>query len=115
VVETQNFLASMLVDSLAPDVDPGGQMQIRYKPEETPATLAAKKSYLGRVFLDWAAYPLVETEHLDAPVGGYIVRFQDLRFASPGRNGPAPLSCAVELDKNLNVVSESVGSRSRAR
>jgi inner membrane protein len=113
VVETQNFFASMLVDSLTPDVDPGGQMQILYKPEETPATLAAKKSYLGRVFLDWAKYPVVETEHLDSPPGGYIIRFQDLRFASPGRNGRTPLSCAVQLDENLDVVSESFGSRSR--
>ena len=40
----------MLVDSLTPDVDPEGAMHIHYKPEETPATLAAKKSYLGRVF-----------------------------------------------------------------
>jgi len=90
-------------------------MRIHYKPEETAATLAAKKSYLGRVYLDWAKYPLVETEHLDAPPGGYIIRFQDLRFASPGYGGRTPLSCSVELDENLNVVSESFGPRSRPR
>ena len=115
VAETQNFFASMLVDSLTPDVDPQGEMQIHYKPEETPATLAAKKSYLGRVFLDWAKYPIVETEHLDAPPGGYIIRFQDLRFASLARTGRAPLSCSVELNENLNVVSESFGSRPRRK
>src|SRR5208337_2633373 len=62
VVETPNFFATMDVDSLAPEVDPEAQMQIRYKPEETPVTLAAKKTYLGRVYLSWAQYPLTETE-----------------------------------------------------
>ena len=57
VVETQNFFALAMVDSLTPEVDPDGDMQIVYKPEETPVTLAAKRSYLGRVYLDWAQYP----------------------------------------------------------
>src|SRR5207247_98719 len=48
VVETQNFYALTVVDSLGPEVDPDGDMRIRYKPEETPVTLAAKRSYLGR-------------------------------------------------------------------
>jgi inner membrane protein len=115
VVETPGFFASMPVDSLTPEVDPDGQMQIHYKPEETPTTLAAKKSYLGRVFLDWAKYPLLETEHLDDPPRGSVVRFQDLRFASAGRSGHTPLSCSVELDGNLDVVRESFGSRSRRK
>ncbi len=64
VVETPAFFATMDVDSLAPEVDPEAQMQIRYKPEETPVTLAAKKTYLGRVYLSWAQYPITETEQL---------------------------------------------------
>jgi inner membrane protein len=104
VVETRSFFATMLVDSNTSDVDPGGAMQIRYKPEETPATLAAKKSYLGRVYLDWAKYPITETETLDQ---GYIVRFEDLRFGSPG-SARNVLGAGVELDHNLNVVSEVV-------
>jgi inner membrane protein len=54
VAETPAFFATMDVDSVAPEVDPEGAMQIRYKPEETPATLAAKRSYLGQVYLSWA-------------------------------------------------------------
>jgi inner membrane protein len=110
VVETQNFFATMLVDSSAPEVDPEGRMRIRQKPEETPVTLAAKRSYLGRVYLDWAKYPITETE----PVGtGYFVRFRDLRYNYPGQARPGVLSAGVELDRNLNVVSESFGSRKR--
>ena len=59
---------------------PKARLEIRYKPEETPVTLAAKKSYLGRVYLDWAQYPITETETLSSPESGYIVNFQDLRF-----------------------------------
>ena len=89
VVETQNFFASMLVDSSVPDVDPEGHMRIRYKPEETPVTLAAKRSYLGRVYLYWADYPITETEQLPR---GYIVRFRDLRYDDPERERRAPLT-----------------------
>jgi len=108
VVETRNFFATMLVDSSVPDVDPEGQMRIRYKPEETPVTLAAKKSYLGRVYLDWAKYPITETEEIESPPG-YIVRFTDLRFDYPGRTGHSPLSAGVQLDRNSKVVREWFG------
>ena len=110
VVETQDFFAVMLVDSLTPEVDPGGEMQVFYKPQETAVTLAAKNSYLGRVYLDWAQYPMVETEQLPE---GYLVRFRDLRYAYPGSKGRSVLGSSVELDRNLNVVAENVGRRSQ--
>jgi inner membrane protein len=112
VVETPAFFALTVVDSLTPEVDPDGEMEIRYKPEETPVTLAAKKSYTGRAFLDWAQYPITETEALSAQVGGYIVRFTDLRYSgSLGvlgrmRGRRSPLGQAVMLDKNLHVVGD---------
>ncbi len=109
VVETPNFYADTLVDSLTPEVDPDGRMQLHYKPEETPVTLAAKKSYLGRVYLDWAKYPITETEVMDS--GGYMVRFRDLRFDYPGRSGRGILDAGVELDRNLDVVREGFGAR----
>lgn len=109
VVETPAFFALAPVDSLAPEVDPEGRLEIRYKPEETPVTLAAKNSYAGRVFLDWAKYPITETETLQPPQEGYIVLFQDLRFAGitiAGRPSGRALSRAVKIDKNLHVVGD---------
>jgi inner membrane protein len=101
----------MNVNSLTPEVDPEGRMQIRYKPEETPVTLAAKKSYLGRVYLDWAQYPVTETEHVnDGPIA-YVVRFRDLRYAYPGQSARATLGGMVFLDRNLQVVEERFGMR----
>lgn len=114
VVETPAFFALAPVNSSAPEVDPEGEMELRYKPEETPVTLAAKRSYLGRVYLDWAQYPITETEELSGEQGGYIVHFQDLRFvqvpsAVNGDRGRRVLGAAIELDKNLHVVGDVFG------
>jgi inner membrane protein len=114
VVETPAFFALAPVNSLGPEVDPGDELEIVYKPEETDATLAAKRSYLGRVYLDWAAYPTTETEKLEIEQGGYIVRLIDLRFVQ----GPSAirsrrrrtLSAAIELDKDLQVVGDVYGT-----
>jgi inner membrane protein len=115
VIETAGFFALARVDSLAPEVDPDGQMVIHPKPLETPITLAAKRSYLGSVFLDWAQYPVTGTETLEGPEGGYIVHFQDLRFADVRTNlsqerGRTVLGAAVELDKNLRVIGDVYGT-----
>ncbi len=108
IVETENFFEAMDVDTLAGEVDPRRRAVMLYKPEETPITLAAKKSQLGRVFLDWARYPYVQTEVLEAPESGFIVRMQDLRFAYPWMKA-VPLSVSIRLDRKLNVVSQRMG------
>ena len=113
VVETQDFFATMMVDSSIPEADPSGQMQIRRKPEETSVTLAAKGSYLGRVYLDWAQYPVAETEQVGSPRAAYIVRFRDLRYYDPNQTRRNLLGASVAIDRNLNVVRESFGSRGR--
>jgi inner membrane protein len=113
VVETPAFFALVPVNSMGPEIDSEDQIDIRYKPEETPITLAAKKSYMGRVYLDWAQYPVTETEPLQSPHQGYIVRFQDLRFVQlPGpfnRGGRKALGAGVQLDQNLHVVGDVFG------
>jgi inner membrane protein len=113
VVETQDFFATMMVDSSIPEADPAGQMQIRRKPDETPVTLAAKRSYLGRVYLDWAQYPVTETEQVESPRAAYIVRFRDLRYYDPNQTRRNLLGASVEIDRDLNVVRQSFGSRGR--
>jgi len=119
VVEAPAFFATMDVDSVTPEVDPQAQIQIHYKPEETPVTLAAKKTYLGRVYLSWAQYPLTETEQLQNDPGAsaraaYVVRFRDLRYDYPGRNARAALGAAVLLTRDLQVVDERFGIGSAA-
>ena len=109
VVETKAFFGLADVDSLKPEVDPAGNMEIRYKPEETPMTTAAKNTFLGRVYLDWAKFPITETEVLAE--GGYVVRFEDLRFEQPGMHSVRkPLACGIVLDRDLGVVKEFFGA-----
>ena len=107
VVETPNLCALPVVNSRVPEVDPDGTMQVLDKPEETPVTLAAKGSRLGRVYFDWARFPVTQTEPL--PDGGYLVRFYDLRFAGAWRGGNPPLSAGVVLDRKLRVIEEFFG------
>jgi inner membrane protein len=119
VAETPVFFATMDVDSLTPEVDPEAQMQIHYKPEETPVTQAAKKTSLGRVYLSWAQYPITETELLDNdPVNNahaaYVVRFRDLRYNYPGSASTA-LGAVVLLTRDLQVADERFGIRSTSR
>jgi inner membrane protein len=121
VVETQNFFALAPVDSLQPEVNPGSaddaDIRILYKPEDTPITLAARNSYLGRVYLDWAAHPIAQTRDL---ADGYEVTFQDLRFAQmpslvsrargDRETASTALSAGVKLDPSLRVVGDVYGA-----
>ncbi|MGA3213250.1 MAG: metal-dependent hydrolase [Terriglobales bacterium] len=123
VVETGNAYESMIVDSLTPVVDADDRAVVRYRPEETAALLAAKQSYLGRVFLDWAQYPMTETGPVNgefgtgvnrAATGGSLVRFYDVRFAYPGFGGRRTLGGWVQLDGNMHVVGQNFGERESA-
>jgi inner membrane protein len=112
VVETENFFRTMQVDTLKGEVDPGAQAHTYFKPEETPVTLAAKKSYLGQVYLAWSRFPILEVERRETSAPAYIVRFYDLRFQYPGRRSRL-LTSSVHLDQNLKVVEMYFGRRSQ--
>ncbi|MCU1221721.1 MAG: rane-bound metal-dependent hydrolase, partial [Candidatus Angelobacter sp.] len=91
-------------------VDPQNMAVVRFKPEETPVTLAAKKSRLGRVYLDWARYPLATTEKLEG--GRFLVQFEDLRFESAesvAQHRSPILGGYVVLDSQLRVEEMSAG------
>ena len=114
VIEAPAFYATMDVDSLTPEVDPADTMRIHHKPEETPVTLAAKESYLGRVFLSWAQYPITETEKVESDSNwgaAYVVRLRDLRYYDPEATRAA-LGAVVVLDRKLKVLREQFGMRS---
>jgi inner membrane protein len=104
VVETRDFFQMAPVDSSSGEVDPLNMDVVRFKPEETPVTLAAKRSRLGRVYLDWARYPLATTEKLEG--GRYQVQFEDLRFESAEsvvQHRSPILAGYVVLDQQLRV------------
>jgi inner membrane protein len=107
IAETRDFFARMEV--MNGEVHPQGRMSIRYKPEETSATEAAKQTYLGNVYLDWARYPVLETETRDDP-RRYTVRFIDMRFRYPDSSQNV-LSPRVDLDSNLRPINFWWGQR----
>jgi inner membrane protein len=112
VVETHNFFEIVQVNSSSGEVDPSNEAVLRFKPAETPVTLAAKKSRLGRVYLDWAQYPFLRVQSLPGN-SGYRVQFQDLRFAydrTLSRSSSSPLSGYVELDPQLIVIDQYMGA-----
>ena len=113
VVETSDSFELTPVDSWSGQVDPGNRAVLLPKPEETPVSLAAKQSRLGRFYLDWAGYPLVRSERLPNN-SGYGVRFQDLRFADVetfSERSASPLRGYVELDPQLRVTDQFMGRR----
>jgi len=60
------------------------------------------------VYLNWAQYPLVETERLGGNEPGYLVRFRDLRFMYPDSRRTA-LSAYVLLSPALQAEDAGFG------
>lgn len=102
VVEAAGYYQTGLVDTRAETVDTNDRDDIIFKPPVTPATIAAKRSWLGRVYLDWARFPLVTdrgpanlvaSDDLAPQPQDTAVEFRDLRFAYsffPRNNGKGP-------------------------
>jgi inner membrane protein len=107
VVETQNFYIVAPVHSSTGQLDPA-ETAVIAKPEPTPAILAAERSRLGRLYLDWAGYPLVSE---DSDGADTVVFFRDLRFGYSRLARSSILEAHVTVDRNLNVIGEAMGDR----
>lgn len=109
VVETADFLETVPVNSLAPQVDSDAGI-LYYKPAVTDVLEAAKASYMGRVYLDWAVFPYVRQANLGDERGEHLVEFQDLRYTYPSSRERSPLSGYVLLGPELKVLEEGMDS-----
>src|ERR1017187_1340128 len=122
VAETPGFYQVATVDSLHSTIATDPEQDIFYKPPATPAMLAAEKSWLGEVYLDWSSWPLVAEIGPAAPIDEAPgapdwteVSFRDLRFnydtsMIQGRNDP-PLSATVYVDSYHQVARMQLGKR----
>ncbi len=111
VIETAGFYQLATVNTWTGRVETTGQEDVFHKPAETPAALAAKRSWLGRAYLDWSQYPLVTDSGPDAD-GISEVSFRDLRFLYDvsimhGRESP-PLSGTVLVKGDRQVLRMSM-------
>jgi inner membrane protein len=115
VVEMPQSYQVSSADTLNNTMAGDNQAQIIYKPPTTLATLAAKRSWLGQIYLDWSQFPVVsETGNED---GLTTVTFRDLRFFydTPffaGRE-KTPLSGAVYINADRRVVRMEMDGRAQ--
>jgi inner membrane protein len=107
IVETPQFYQISTADTLNGTLATNNHADIIYKPPTTLATLVAKQSWLGEVYLDWSQYPVVTETGAD-PDGLTTVTFRDLRFFydTPLFSGRAktPLSGTVYVNADRRVV-----------
>ena len=79
-----------------------------YRPEPSPPLEAARRSYVGKAFMDFARFPFAYVE----PDGeGFEVIMRDLRFEQ-GVSGRKGFVARIRLAPNLSVVSEVFNYRS---
>jgi inner membrane protein len=101
LLETRDAYQGATVRTRSDEIETDAYDNTIHKAPVTPAVVAAKQSYLGRVYLDWSSWPVTEDLGNVAapgepplPPGYHTVVFRDMRFGYP-------------------VVSGSVGERSR--
>jgi inner membrane protein len=90
VAETAGYYQTGSVNTRTETIETNDRDDVIFKPPVTPATTAAKNSWLGRVYLDWAMFPvvtdrghanLVASEELAPQPQDSAVELRDLRFA----------------------------------
>ncbi len=119
VEETPGTYRFATVHTLHDVVEPGDTIE---KPPVTAAVVAAKGSYLGRVYGDWSSWPLVEDVGAVAPpgypgplpAGARSILFRDLRFTSQtlgGEGRDAALSGWVVLDGENRILEQWMSGR----
>jgi inner membrane protein len=121
VAETPDFYQLGTADTLHSALNTDPTRDILYKPPTTLATLVAKRSWLGEVYLDWSSWPIVTdigpvgslaqplfATSVATPPGTTAVTFRDLRFMydtllMQGRHN-TPLSGTVYIDADRRVL-----------
>ncbi|MEO8735280.1 MAG: metal-dependent hydrolase [Edaphobacter sp.] len=110
IVETPTFYQLVAVNTFNDTTATNEHADIFYKPPTTLATLVAKRSWLGQIYLDWSKLALVTQTDIDPITGATTVTFRDLRFMydtpfTHGRTDPQnpPLSGKVILNADRRI------------
>jgi len=92
ILETDSTWQTAEVDTHTGAVSSDPRIDSLFKPAYTPAIAAAKRTYLGQVYLDWSSWPVVRdlgpvavpgqpAPNLPATRPWTAIEFSDLRFA----------------------------------
>ncbi len=106
IVETAGYYQTGSVNTRAETIDSNDQDDVIFKSPVTSAVRVAERSWLGRVYLDWARFPvvadrgpanLVASEELAPEPLDTAVQFRDLRFSYPVlfRNSPGAATALI--------------------
>ncbi len=127
ILETPDFYQTAEVNSRTGAVDTDPRTDTIFKPSDSPAIEAAKRTPLGQVYLDWGTWAVVR-DLGQQPIAGVeppqlppnrqwtTVQFTDLRFAysflaSGKASGRSPLSCWVYIVDGRDEAGEGMGTR----
>jgi inner membrane protein len=127
ILETQDFYQTAEINARSGDIESDPQSDLFYKPANTAAVEAAKRTRLGKVYLDWGAWAVVR-DLGPVPVPGAdpprlppgrtwtTVQFTDLRFGYGFRGtgkapSPASLGGTVYIVENHDDAGEAMGGR----
>jgi inner membrane protein len=129
MLETADFFQTAEINTRTSTIDSDPNRDVLYKPADTPAVEAAKRTLLGRVYLDWGTWAVVRdvgqepVEGLDPPNlppgrTWTTVEFSDLRFhysflASRNSPGRAPLGGWVYIVDNHDDAGEVMSGRAQ--
>jgi inner membrane protein len=122
ILETPDFYQTAEIGTWSGSIDSDPQHDVLYKPADTPAVEAAKRTPLGQVYLDWGTWAVVRdvgqepAPGIDPPQllrkhNWTTVEFTDLRFGYPflgtgsestGGSGRSPLTGWVYLVDGLD-------------
>jgi inner membrane protein len=127
IVETPAYYQFAEVNTRTGEIDSDAQTDQMFKPRDTPAVEAAKQTFLGRVYLDWGRWAVVQDIGQVQVIGidppklppgrtWTTVEFTDLRFAYDFRGTgntrpPGGLSGAVYIIDGREEAGQEMGGR----
>jgi inner membrane protein len=122
VMEGPGFYQIGTANTLTGAIESSAPADVFYLSPTTVASLAAKRSPLGKAYLDWSQFPVVTDISAgnvdpDDPKAAWTVTFRDLRFAydvafMKGRT-KSPLMGTVVLDGDRRVIRMDMDGRAQ--
>jgi hypothetical protein len=116
ILETQNYYQTAEVNTHTGSIDSEAPRDVLYKPTDTPAIEAAKRTLMGHVYLDWGRWAVVRD------IGQYPVPGVDPPQLVPDAPGPqssfptcvSPTLFAAQADRLAQLLSADGSTLSTA-
>lgn len=104
LVNTSNTIEQIDVPLNSSETFRAASSLTTYKPANSRALIAARRSLLADQFIRYARFPFAETQTIP---NGTLVTLRDLRF-SPDSDSPENVRAVIELDAQFNIRSAEI-------